>query len=67
MLLEVFVVMVIYIKDGEDISIIKTYSIRPLIKYAPTILLKPNDPHHLIRKILLEDFLVDRDPYFTLF
>ena len=44
----------------ENISITKiTYLIRPLIKYAPTILLKTNDPHHLIRKIPLEDFLAE--------
>jgi hypothetical protein len=45
---------------------IKTYLTRSLIKYSPTILLKPNDPQHLIRKISLEDFLVGRDPYFTM-
>lgn len=56
------------LQKNENISIIKTtYLIRPLIKYAPTILLKPNDPHHLIRKIPLEDFLVGRDPHFTSF
>jgi hypothetical protein len=37
----VFVVMVIYMKKNENISITKiTYLIRPLIKYAPTILFK---------------------------
>jgi len=36
----------------------KTYLIWSLIKYAPTILLKTNDLQHLIRKILLKDFLV---------
>ena len=44
----------------------KSYLIWSLIKYAPTILLKTNDPHHLIRKIPLEAFLVGQDPYFTL-
>jgi len=37
---------------------LKTYLIRSLIQYAPTILLKTNDLQHLNRKITLEDFLV---------
>ena len=45
--------------ENKNICImIKTYLTRSLIKYSPTILLKPNDPQHLIRKIPLEDFLV---------